>query len=286
MKTLVTIMISGFILTSICSAQSNSGKISGRVFDQGTGKTVSKEIVLLYSGDKQTMSARTNQSGNFSFISLDPGEYALKIQRNGYISFSRKVRVNANFTSKIDVSLKPVANETKPAQVLAAETQSQNTQQLVKNEPKPDSAPVQMASLQKQESANLQNSVSNELQTPVLDTEDFVIYPTEEISANTEFEYYEAVEDQPVPSDGWKSLMKNVVYPQDAVKMNMQGTVYLQAWISEQGDVTSLKVQKSIPMLDLAAQEAVYKTKFIPGKIGGNAVASILTIPVAFRISK
>lgn len=288
MKLLVSILISGFLLSGFCSAQNQNGKISGRVFDQGSGKTIPQEMVLLYSGDVQTMSARTNQSGNFSFVALNPGEYSLKIQRNGYFPFTRKIRVNANFTTKIDISVKPVVSETKPVSAPAPEQLVTNKKETIPATPDSGRPLVQLASnsITTTEAVKTNQSKTTELQTPVVDTEDFVVYPTEEISGNTEIEYFEAVEDQPVPSEGWKALMKNVVYPQDAVKMNMQGTVYLKAWISEQGEVTSLQVQKSIPMLDIAAQDAVYKTKFIPGKIGGSAVASILTIPVPFRLSK
>jgi len=286
MKALVLILINGFFLSSVCFGQNQNGKISGRVFDQGNGKTVPLLMVLLYDGDKQTMSSRTNQSGNFSFVSLNPGEYSLKIQRNGYVPFSRKIRVNANFTTKIDISVKPVNSESKPVSSPVQEQQVTVKKETLLSIPDSGKLPVQLASNTQSEPLPVQQNREIDVQTPVLDTEDFVVYPTEEITSNTEFEYYDAVEEQPTPIEGWKALMKNVVYPQDAFKMNMQGTVYLKAWINEQGEVKILQVQKSIPMLDIAAQDAVYNTKFIPGKIAGNAVASILTIPVAFRIGK
>lgn len=286
MKALFTILINGFLYFSVCLAQNQNGKISGRVFDQINGKTVPLVIVLLYDGDIQTMSSRTNQSGNFSFVALNPGEYSLKIQRNGYLPFSRKIRVNANFTTKIDISVKPVNSDSKPVSSPVSEQSV-----IVKKETElsiPDSGklPVQLASNTKSEPLPIQQNKTIDLQTPVVDTEDFVVYPSEEITDNTEFEFFEAVEEQSMPIEGWKAVMKNVVYPQDAFKMNIQGTVYLKAWINEEGEVKILQVQKSIPMLDIAAQDAVYKTKFLPGRIAGDAVASILTIPVAFRISK
>jgi len=304
LKWFLLFLMSGIFWTAF--SQPQTGRISGRVFDNTSGKTISQEMVLLYHGERQTMSARTNQSGNFSFISLEPGEYTLRIGRSGYQAFLRKVRVNPNFTSKIEVTLKPMQADEKKGTAASDEVSAPKTELTasvsVPSAPSGTSTGVKQdlpAQPEKtaQEPVLVTEPASQTAQTETtgLTTSELPVKPDtiEEIQAETvasdgefETEYFDAVEDQPEPVGGWKALMKNVNYPQIAVRMNVQGTVYLQAWVSETGEVTSLFIQRSIPVLDFAAQDAVYKTKFTPGKIGGNPVPAKITIPVVFKLAK
>ena len=75
-------------------------------------------------------------------------------------------------------------------------------------------------------------------------------------------------------------------YPQVAKLAGIQGKVYVEAMISEKGDVVSTKILKSDhETLEGAALEAVKRTKFAPGvsKEGKKVKASVV-IPMAFKL--
>lgn len=75
-------------------------------------------------------------------------------------------------------------------------------------------------------------------------------------------------------------------YPQLAKLAGIQGKVYVEAMISEKGDVVGTKILKSDhETLEGAALEAVKRTKFVPGvsKEGKKVKASVV-IPMAFKL--
>lgn len=76
------------------------------------------------------------------------------------------------------------------------------------------------------------------------------------------------------------------VYPEAARSAKVEGTVILQAFINETGEVTELQVLKGVDSgLDEAAAAAVKSTKFSPAKQGDRAVAVWISIPIEFRLS-
>lgn len=89
----------------------------------------------------------------------------------------------------------------------------------------------------------------------------------------------------PVPIGGMKMLQENLVYPEHALIYGLEGEVILIATIDEKGDVTETQILKSLGLgTDEAAQEAVKKTKFIPGQRNGRAAVSRVTLNIEFKI--
>lgn len=269
-----------FICVSVfCYAQNTAGKIVGKVVENSSAKAISGETVLLFRDDVQFASARSSSSGNFSFVSVESGEYSLKIKRQGYQSYLKKIRINPNITTKLVVALEPIQQEKNLTAVTVKTEEKRVTENKPKNEnsmgvKQPDGSNILLAS-----NTQLDTSEKTAAVAPV-DIEQITI------DSNTEPEYYDAVEEMPEPVDGWSALMKNIEYPSDAAKLNIQGSVYLTAYVTKEGDVTNITVLKSIPMLDLSAQEAVYKTKFKPGVISDKVVDSKITIKVPFKLGK
>jgi protein TonB len=74
-------------------------------------------------------------------------------------------------------------------------------------------------------------------------------------------------------------------YPNIAREAGVEGTVLVQALIDRAGRVHETRVQKSIPMLDQAAVDAVRQWTFKPARAKGVAVAVWVAIPVRFRLS-
>jgi protein TonB len=95
--------------------------------------------------------------------------------------------------------------------------------------------------------------------------------------------YKPVAEEMPTPVGGYESVYKKVVYPETARNTGIEGKVYLLVYISEAGSVDNIKVVKGIGAgCDQAAEEAIRKTKFNPGKSQGQAIKVKLTIPFVF----
>jgi TonB family protein len=73
-------------------------------------------------------------------------------------------------------------------------------------------------------------------------------------------------------------------YPQDAFLKRIEGTVLIEALIDLEGRVARCRVLQSVPELDAAALAAVRQWRFQPARKGGKPVATIIHMPVAFRI--
>lgn len=99
--------------------------------------------------------------------------------------------------------------------------------------------------------------------------------------------YFIAVEDLPEPVGGIAAIQRAVVYPEIAKRAGVEGTVYVMAFVDETGSVTRTELVKGIGAgCDEAAQDAVKKTKFKPGKQRGKPVKVRMSIPIRFRLNK
>lgn len=99
--------------------------------------------------------------------------------------------------------------------------------------------------------------------------------------------YFVAVEDLPEPIGGMVAIQSAVVYPEIAKRAGVEGTVYVEAFVDENGTVTRTNIVKGIGAgCDEAAQAAVSKVKFKPGKQRGKPVKVRMSIPIRFRLSK
>lgn len=97
--------------------------------------------------------------------------------------------------------------------------------------------------------------------------------------------YYIAVEEMPEPIGGIKAIMENITYPEEAEEKNIQGKVYVLAYINEEGLVDKANVIKGIdPLLDNAAVDAVKKVKFTIARQDGKPVKVEVAIPIIFKL--
>ena len=65
----------------------------------------------------------------------------------------------------------------------------------------------------------------------------------------------------------------------------VEGKVFVSAFINENGTVDHVKLLKGIGFgCDKAAINAVTKTKFTPGKLGGKPVKVQVSIPIVFKL--
>jgi protein TonB len=73
-------------------------------------------------------------------------------------------------------------------------------------------------------------------------------------------------------------------YPMVARQLKLEGTVEIEAMISEQGTVEEVKVVSGNPVLTKAASEAVKKWKFTPVLVGGKPVKAVAPLTINFKL--
>jgi len=73
-------------------------------------------------------------------------------------------------------------------------------------------------------------------------------------------------------------------YPRPAQQARISGQVLLTALVDRFGDVGRVTVLKPVPMLDLAAQEAVSQWKYSPPRLNGQPASMAMTVVVTFSI--
>ena len=64
----------------------------------------------------------------------------------------------------------------------------------------------------------------------------------------------------------------------------MQGVVILEAVIDAKGAVASVRVLRSIPLLDQAAVDAVQQWRFTPALLNSEPVPVVMTVTVNFTL--
>jgi TonB family protein len=85
-------------------------------------------------------------------------------------------------------------------------------------------------------------------------------------------------------SDGYLVRRVKPVYPPQALLMRQQGTVHLQAFITEKGAVENVKVIDGSPMLAQAAADAVRRWQYRPYQLNGAPVNVMTDVTVNFKL--
>ena len=73
-------------------------------------------------------------------------------------------------------------------------------------------------------------------------------------------------------------------YPMIARSARVQGVVILEAVLDASGSVESVRVLRSIPLLDQAALDAVRQWRFTPALLNGEPVPVVMTVTVNFTL--
>jgi protein TonB len=76
------------------------------------------------------------------------------------------------------------------------------------------------------------------------------------------------------------------VYPAFARAARVAGVVILETVIDARGQVESVRVLRSIPMLDQAAVDAVRQWRFTPTLLNGEPIPIVMTVTVTFTLSR
>jgi periplasmic protein TonB len=86
--------------------------------------------------------------------------------------------------------------------------------------------------------------------------------------------------------DGFATfLSKEISYPKEARKQNIQGTVFVSFIVEKDGSVTTVEIVRGVDkMLDNEALRVVGLTKWTPGKQSGKTVRTRFVVPIAFKL--
>jgi len=98
---------------------------------------------------------------------------------------------------------------------------------------------------------------------------------------------YLNVEKMPAIKGGFSAVGEKVKYPKIAIKMRMQGVVYIGFVVNPEGKVENPKILKSVAeVLDEEALRVVEKEiEFEPGYHEGKAVPVRFVLPIKFQLT-
>lgn len=101
---------------------------------------------------------------------------------------------------------------------------------------------------------------------------------------------FEVVEEQPHPAGGMDAFYafvgNELQYPAQANRLGVEGSVYVQFIVTEQGNVEEVKVLKGIGAgCDAEAARVIKLSKWEPGRQKGRAVKVRMIMPISYRLS-
>lgn len=118
---------------------------------------------------------------------------------------------------------------------------------------------------------------ANELNLPPIEDD--------KINMDDDPAYLLSPEIMPEPIGGMHTIYKRLVYPIEAKKNKIEGTVKVMAFIEKNGEVSSAQVVEGIGYgCDENARLSVYYTRFKPGLQKGKRVKVQMIIPVEFKL--
>ena len=108
--------------------------------------------------------------------------------------------------------------------------------------------------------------------------------PPDDEEEEQEDEIFVVVEEQP-NCGGVKALQEEVTYPDFARKAGIEGRVFVQFVVNEEGNVVQPKVTRGVhKLLNEEALRAVQKLDCKPGMQRGEPVKVRMSLPVTFRL--
>ena len=85
-----------------------------------------------------------------------------------------------------------------------------------------------------------------------------------------------------------KYLRNNLVYPQVAIELNLQGKCYVQFIVNVDGSISNVKIMKGVTDCPECDKEAIRVVKSMPkwnpGKLNSKPVGSSINLPIIFKM--
>ena len=170
-----------------------------------------------------------------------------------------------------------------PEQEAITMEEIQQTEQIEQPPPPPKPPiPVEVPNDEILEDEILDLDASLDLDDPIVSLPPPPPPPEEE---EEEPEIFVIVEDMPVMIGGTEAIYSKIKYPEIAQKAGVEGRVFVQFVVDEQGNVTDPVIQRGIGAgCDQEALRVVRLLKFTPGKQRGKPVKVKMSLPITFKL--
>jgi hypothetical protein len=94
---LIALVAICLLISSVAIAQTTSGEIRGRVVDSADAALTGAEVILTNELTGEHLTTTTNNSGDFSFVGLQPGVFTVSAKAPGFKQFDkRELRLSAS----------------------------------------------------------------------------------------------------------------------------------------------------------------------------------------------
>ncbi len=301
LQSVIPILFTFINIFSAGADQVNQGRLMGRVTDYN-GKPVAAATV--FASGPTSKAVLTNAQGYYVFLAVPEGKYNLKVFKRGLprlktnkVYVPSKITVRRDFTfiteSQQQILLakkekEQIRREEEKKRLLAERQKKTEVKQKVvkpvidsKSKPsvpeKPSYASTDIA--MKPETIE---STSNDAII------DIGLKAAAEAAEQAEKSAFDIVEKQVEINGGLAAVIKQIVYPDIAKKLKIEGLVVARVYIDSHGSLTRIDLLKQAH--ELLDEEAVRvlseETVFTPAERDGKNVAGALTIPIKFKIAK
>ena len=110
------LLLSGFMASAPLLAQKITGDISGTVTDSSGAAVSGAEVRAENTGTGEKQSVKTNDTGFFRIVDLNPGQYHLSVEASGFKTMSRQASVDIALTTQANFSLQ-IGSKTETVEV-------------------------------------------------------------------------------------------------------------------------------------------------------------------------
>src|SRR5262252_515748 len=131
---LFAVLLTVGLTPSLAGAQVLYGSLVGNVTDQNGAVIPSATVTITNKGTGQTRETATNESGEYSITNILPGDYDVKVTKQGFSTFTQTgLKITSNNLTRVDVQMK-VGNVADVVSVTADQTLLQSDTAEVKSQ--------------------------------------------------------------------------------------------------------------------------------------------------------
>lgn len=265
-----------------------SDRISGKITNP-KGKAIPGATVLFKGTNKGTS---TDAEGRFE-VNMAKGVESLMISYSGYkskeVPIKGKSRIFIELEEEANLPDEATSSGIRPTQDWEFEEEFIDIP--VTEQPAPPPPPRQEAPeiIEVPDEEEIEMVMDLDMDIRVQEDavmEDIMFEPPPADQTNNQV--YEVVTEQPTPEGGmeafYKFVHKKIRYPRQAAKFGVEGRVFVQFVVNENGDVENVRTVKGIGAgCDEAAEQVIRKTKWYPGRQRGRRVAVRMIMPIVFK---